>query len=655
VLGEFSAYRNGKPITITSKKNRALLAILALSPHMSATRDRLVNLLWSDRDDTHARSSLRQSLKLLRKDLGIEPSPLNIADESISFESTLVEVDALNLLGVTADTDMRLLRSATELYRGDLLSGLLIPDPAFEDWLTHERRRLHELAETALSRLLTISMQTGEQDCAVEAAQRLLKLDPLSEVACRTLMQIYATRGQTTQALKLYATLRDRLHHDLGVQPERQTVELSDLIRQRRERADVTLAPRSSAEVLSIPALPLPSKPSIAVLPFENLCGDSGQEYFVDGMVEEIITSLSRMRWLFVIARNSSFTYKGRSVDIKQVGRDLGVRYVLEGSVRKSGNRIRISGQLIDTSTGTHLWADKFEGGFEDIFELQDQMAAMVVGALTPHIEQAEIERAKHKPSQNLDAYDYYLRAKAFYNQWAEEPTYEALQLLERAMRIDPNFALAHAMAARCYTWLKWNGWTRGGAEEATKARVLARRALELSKDDAVVLCFAGWALAYVDDEIETGLDFIDRATDLNPNLAPAWLFSGIIRMLQGESEKAIQHFQHGMRLSPFDPVLPRLQVSAALAYLLNDQYEEASLLSEKTLRDLPNDREALRTNAASNAFAGRFAKAQEVMGRLRQIDPSLRLSNLQNRITLRRPKDIAKLSEGLRRAGLPE
>jgi hypothetical protein len=219
-------------------------------------------------------------------------------------------------------------------------------------------------------------------------------------------------------------------------------------------------------------------------------------------MVEEIITALSRMRWLFVIARNSSFTYKGKAVDVKQVGLELGVRYVLEGSVRKAGSRVRITGQLIDTSTGAHLWADRFDGALEDIFDLQDQVTASVVGAISPKLEQAEIERTRRKPTENLDAYDYYLRGLAGFHQWTKEGNCEALSNLYRAIELDPSFASACGMAARCYAQRKGSGWITDSAHDVAEAAKLARRAVALGKDDAVALCTAGFALVHLGEDI---------------------------------------------------------------------------------------------------------------------------------------------------------
>jgi TolB-like protein len=248
------------------------------------------------------------------------------------------------------------------------------------------------------------------------------------------------------------------------------------------------------------------------------MSGDPEQEYFADGVVEEIITALSRFRHIFVIARDSSFTYKGRSADVKKIGRELGVRYVLEGSVRKAANKVRITGQLIDTSTRTHLWANRFDGSLGDIFDLQDQVTASVVGAIAPKLEQAEIERAKRKPTESLDAYDFYLRGIASLYQWTKESVSEALRLFYRAIELDPDFASAYGMAVRCYARRKADGWTTDRVRETAEAERLARRAAEVGKDDAVALCLGGFGLAYVVGDLARGAAMIDQALVLNPN-----------------------------------------------------------------------------------------------------------------------------------------
>jgi len=410
------------------------------------------------------------------------------------------------------------------------------------------------------------------------------------------------------------------------------------------------------------PALQPSHKPSIVVLPFNNMSGDPEQEYFADGMVEEITTALSRTRWLFVIARNSSFTYKGRAVDVKQVGRELGVRYALEGGVRKAADRVRITAQLIDASTGAHLWADRFDGSLEHSFELQDQVTASVVGAIAPRLEQAEVERAKHKPTESLDAYDYFLRGIASLYSWTKESNDEALGLFNKAIELDPDFASAYGMASWCYVRRKGSRWMTDRVQETAEAARLGRRAVELGWDDPVALAWGGFSLAYVVHDVEVGATLIDRALLLNPNLAEAWHFSGWVRIYLGEPELAIEHLTHAMRLSPVDPLTFVTLMAIAFAHFFAGRYNDASSWAEKALAaSPPRLREkavyhpALLIAAASNALAGRLEKARNAIAQSRQISPTAHISNLKNQIPLRRADDLVRYAEGLRKAGLPD
>ena len=361
------------------------------------------------------------------------------------------------------------------------------------------------------------------------------------------------------------------------------------------------------------------------------------------------------MRWLFVIARNSSFTYKGRSVDVKQVGRELGVRYVLEGSVRKAANRVRITGQLIDASTGAHLWADRFDGGLEDIFDLQDDVTASVVSAMGPKLEQAEIERAKRKPTGSLDSYDYLLRGMSSVYRWTSADIDHALNLFYRAIELDPDFTTPHGMAAWCYLWRNANGWTSDREREIVEVRRLARCVAESGKDDAVSLAFGGLALAYVAGDLEDGEALIKRALVLNPNLMAAWYASGWVKAFLGETDIAIEHVARAMRLSPLDPLMFLMQGVTALAYFVAGRYAEAVEWAAKAAREQPNFLGAIRNIAASSALSGRLDEAQKALARVRRLDPELRLSNLKNRVGPYRPKDFARFAEGMRLAGLPE
>jgi len=340
---------------------------------------------------------------------------------------------------------------------------------------------------------------------------------------------------------------------------------------------------------------------------------------------------------------------------VKQVGRELGVRYVLEGSVRKAGNKVRITGQLVDAATGVHLWADRFDGALEDIFDLQEQVTAKVVGAIAPRLEQAEIERAKRKPTENLDAYDYYLRGMANLHLWTREGSGEALSAFRRAIKLDPNFASAYGMAARCYSQRKVCGWVADRKKEIAEAELFARRAAELGRDDAVALAMAGIAFAYVSGDLDQGAALTDRALDLDPNLAWGWLFIGLIRVWLGEPELALQHIERAMRLSPHDLWLPNMQACIASAHFFAGRYAEALSWADRAARDNPRHLVAQTIAAASNALAGRIAEGQEAVARILEIDPSMRLSNLREFMPLRRPEDLERFSEGLRKAGLPE
>jgi adenylate cyclase len=438
--------------------------------------------------------------------------------------------------------------------------------------------------------------------------------------------------------------VRGKLAIDFEDAGEQQLKNIARLVRVYRVRPSMTSQKSASL---------LPDKPSIAVLPFQNMSSDAEQEYFADGMVEDIITALSRTRWLFVIARNSSFTFKGRAVDVRQVGRELGVRYVLEGSVRKAANRVRITGQLIDASNGAHLWADRFDGALEDIFDLQDQVTASVVSAIAPKLEQAEIDRAKRKPTANLDAYDYFLRAMASFHTATAEGLSEALRLCYRAIELDPDFASPYAMAARCIGWRKSWGLLPT-AEDITEVARLVRQAAQLGAYDAFALSSGGYAISYVVGDLDGGAELIDRALALNPNLADAWRLSGWVNVWRGAPDMAIKHFMQAMRMNPIG-LLIGITSGIAFAHFFAARFDEASSWAERGLREQPDSHQSLRIAAASHALAGRIEAAQKAMARLRQIDPVLRVSNLKELTPLRRPEDIARYKDGLRKAGLPE
>ncbi len=417
-----------------------------------------------------------------------------------------------------------------------------------------------------------------------------------------------------------------------------------------------TAAPPHATDVL----LTLPDKPSIAVLPFENMSGDPEQEYFVDGLVEDIITGLSRFKSLFVIARNSTFAYKGKSPDIRQVGRELGVRYVLEGSVRKVGNRIRISGQLIDAANGTHLWADRFDGALEDVFELQDRVTANVVGIIAPRVEQAETERARSKPAGNLEAYDLVLRAVALMRTLRRPEVEQALGLLRQAVQIDPSYARGMANLSLCCWIFIAQGFGHRDNPLVADMIEVAQRAVALDPADSEVVAIAALILGVPGDDMETGLALVEKAIGLNRNNADAFRVGGILYAYKGEIDRAVEHQQQAERLNPLDAGWSG-SVAYPIAYFGVGDHEKVVDWTARILRERPNVAGALRYRAASLALLGRIDEARQVIARLLEHAPGYTVSEVRRHhefdmnSPFKRPGVAESLYRGLRLAGLPE
>ena len=401
------------------------------------------------------------------------------------------------------------------------------------------------------------------------------------------------------------------------------------------------------------PSLPLPDKPSIAVLPFTNLSGDPEQDYFADGMVEDIITGLSRIKWIFVIARNSSFAYRGKAMDVKQVGRELGVRYVLEGSVRKSGDRVRITAQLIDTGTGTHIWADHYDRALDDIFAVQDELTISVVGVIEPTLRKAEIERARRKRPDSLDAYDLYLRALPFAFTAMPQDADGALTLLDRAIELEPDYAAAHAMIAWCHE----QRYLRGGLHEEVKQAALqhARTAIAVGGDDAAALATAGFVIAVIEYDYDTATLAFDRSFALSSSSALAFGFSSIVRAWKGDDATAVDQAERAIRLSPFDPLLYLPYVGLAYAHFAAGRFEEAAAAAGKARQSNSKFSMPYVLHAAALANLGRGEEARVVADRLREVEPDLTVSTAIRSARFANPDKNAELGDALLRAGLPE
>ena len=435
----------------------------------------------------------------------------------------------------------------------------------------------------------------------------------------------------------------DLTFEDLG---EQSLKNIARPVRVYRVRPTTTERNPTGSPVEIAPTLALPDKPSIAVLPFANMSGDPEQDYFADGMVEEIITALSRIRWLFVIARNSSFTYKGHSVDVKQIGRELGVRYVLEGSVRKAGQRVRITAQLIDALTGTHLWADRFDGSLEDVFELQDKVAISVAGVIEPTLQAAEIRRSSTRPTSDLTAYDFYLRALPHQFSFASDRNTLVFDLLGQAIDRDPRYGPALAVAAFLRAQLDVNGWTDDRDANRRTAIDLARRALLVAPDDPEVLAPSAFVLAWYGEDIDVAIGLVDRCLDLNPSFARGWYWSAVLRLFAGQPDLSIKHFEASLRLSPRDRFGSPL-TGIGIALFFSGRFDEALAKLRMAVEQLPTFALPHQFLASCLAHLGRLQEARETVERLRTLTPVVVPSGAQ----FRNPEHRELYLSGLRLA----
>ena len=438
----------------------------------------------------------------------------------------------------------------------------------------------------------------------------------------------------------------DAFFIDLGEQ------RLKNIAKPMRVYRAISAGTTSDLEAVK-PALAVPDKPSIAVLPFQNMSGDPEQEYFADGMVEEIITGLSRVKWLFVIARNSSFVYKGRTVEVRQVGRELGVRYLLEGSIRKAANRVRITGQLIDSTTAAHVWADRFEGDLNDVFELQDHVMSSVAAAIEPAMLRAEIVRSRNKPTTSLDAYDWYLRA--LFEFYAFSDCFrKSLSYCRQALAEDPRYSSVYGLAATCAAGRRVQGWMDRHNEEIQQGLEDARMAIEFGDEDPVALIWAGHAIGMLSGEHQRAIDVIERGLSLNPNSADGWWRLGWMQV-HFEADKAIEHFERAMRLSPRDPHISFVHAGIGWAHFLAGRYDQSVRWANCSLHNQPRFLPALRVKTAACGYIGQLDEAKLAISNALQIDPTARVSKFVKFGTVMPQHNLELFLAGWRKAGLPE
>jgi TolB-like protein/DNA-binding SARP family transcriptional activator len=589
-------------------------------------------LLWSDRGEEQARASLRQALAELRRALG-EPSALRTEHDAVSLDPAMIAVDA-----VAFEQLMKAgrLNEAAALYRGPLLDGHGVRDDAFEDWLRGERNRLHNLAIDVLDRLA--ASQSGEG--AIETAQRLLQLDPAREETHRLLMRLYTATGQRAHALRQYQQCRDTLQRELQAQPD---VETERLYRRIQDEPTPTMPARADA-VGPARALPPDSRPSIAVLPFENLSGDPEQTYFSDGITEDIITELARYHSLLVIARNSAFQFRGSGIDIVAVRQKLGVRFVVEGSIRRKGSRLRVTAQLIDTASESHLWAERYDRDVQDVFVVQDEIARAVAATVEGRVAAGGAERLRRKPTTDWAAYDYFLQGRELVNRYQMS---EAEPFLTRAVDLDPAYVHAHAWRAIALTGRYLSDRLPKTIDEALAA---AERALALDDNDA----WSHQAMGYVRlrrGQLDlAGLHF-DRALSLNPNDVNIIADRANWLMYAGRLDEALQGLDAALQRDPYPPSWV-WEVRGLILFHLR-RYDEATAALRRQTRGGPVWTSALL--AATYAQAGRLDEARQEAAKSHAADPTITIAMIAANSVYADAALRDQLLEGLRKAGLPE
>ena len=662
LLGGFELrLTDGEVIDVLGQKDRALLAILALPAGTAHSRDKLASLLWSDRGEQQARDSLKHALTKLRQCLPPTSQAPIVADRlSARLDPAAMAIDVATFERLAGNGSTAALEQAVALYRGELLDGIGIRDPAFEEWLLIERQRLSHLLEEALTKLLSQLIANGVSERAIETARRLLSLDPLREEASRALMQIHAERGQTAQALKIYESLRDRLERELGVKPDPATTALYQSLLGHSDAIAATTVHNPSSPSNPTTPPPLPDKPSIAVLPFENLSNDPEQQYFSDGITEDIITELSRFRSLFVIAYHSSSAFKGKTVRVQDIARELGVAYVVEGSVRRAADRVRISAQLVDAATGNHLWAERYDRDALDIFAVQDEVARSVASAVSGRVEVAGRDRIERLSPTALRAYDLVLRARALTLKYTRADNQQALACAERAVQLDPTSAAAHAHAAWCHFYNYMAFWTADPRHSLTKSYEMVQRAVELDETDSfahTIMASVQWFRRDFDQARTEHLEGIER----NPNDFLARRFYGMFLAGTGNPEAGIEQINLAKRLSPFDTKW--VPWNRGIAYFTARRYDEA-ITALKQVRNPINEVRAWL--AASYAQAGRLDEAKAALDEFMRVArsdmavfPGRTLKDWEPywhaMFEYQDQKDFDHLYEALRKAGMPD
>jgi adenylate cyclase len=571
--------------------------------------------------------------------------------------SRMMERDEIGTLAAMQKVLTEIARPAVEKHHGRLIKttgdGAIVEfrSPveavicAFEVQRQLAQRAQFEAGEGHIS--LRIGINLGDIICGPDGD---LYGDGVN-VAVR--LQDIAEPGSICISAKVYDELHGSLSHRFEDKGDQVIKNITRPIRVYTVKGAALAAHKPAHATRPFPLLNLPDRPSIAVLPFRNLSGDREADYLADGIVEDILTALGRLKWLFVTARDSTFSYKGQSVGPKHIGAELGVRYLLDGSVRRSGNRMRITACLLEAEKGTQVWANQYDGGLEDIFEFQDLITDSVAGAIEPQLRRAEIERVRRTPPEKLGSYDQFLQALAKFYEGTSGGVEQALLLLEQITSADPGYAQPYALKAWCYVYYIAQGWSRDPSTDSLHGIAAARSAIERERDDPTVLWMSAQAIGYLAHDLETALSLLDRALVLNPSCAPAYTMSGWVRCWAGRQQEAIPHFHRAMRLSPFDRTMVAMLSGLAVALCMEGRYEESVTWAQRALSEQNTWAASYRPLIASLAHLGRMNEAQRMVEHLLGQDPGYRIARVKLLYWASRGFD--RYLEGLIKAGLPE
>jgi TolB-like protein/Tfp pilus assembly protein PilF len=633
LLGAPAVLCAGKSLAPESRKATALLAYLAMRADEPTSRDHLAGLLWGESADDQARANLRQALTQLRRlfrDAGVDP--IETRGDQVTLSSAELSIDAFLLADAEALPDAARLPLDKEF-----MEGFTVPEPEFEQWLIAQRERLRARVCALHERAADEAIESHRVDKAIDHVTRALNLDPLQEHLHRRLMQLFAAQGRADAAVAQYERCRAVLMKELGVGPDRETKDLLGQIQALREGGEQ-------------PPPMVADRPSIAVLAFENMSSDPEQEYFSDGVVEDIITDLSKIPGLFVIARNSSFAYKGGQPDVREVCRELGVRYVLEGSVRKAAQRIRVTAQLIDGTTGGHLWAERYDRDLHDIFAVQDEVTREIVAALAPRLSPPEGEPADSSYTENLEAYEHFLRGRDQAFRDTPEANAQARAMLEKATELDPRFSLAFSHLSRNCVIAYVNRWGDEPDRSLERALKLGERAVELDETNPHAW-FAIGAAALWSGQHDRAAAAADRCLALDPNFAEGHAVLGLILVYSGKPREAIASLHKAMRLDPHyrDIYLHLL----ALAHVQLEEYDQAASDLKRRLVRKPESDISRVLLASVHGHLGDVDASRAEWDEALRINPDYTLEHRRGILPYRNPADFEQILEGLRKGGL--